>query len=105
MMMELARVYAQADSETAFGVTARAIDMVNSSSVSSNPDKTRWQFALIMTFSDPLSIFGTETRLFETLAKIDYARTLRLGRRFNDPALVVSAQVSVVRMNLPPIRK
>ena len=105
MMMELARVYAQADSETAFGVTARAIDMVNSSSGSSNPDKTRWQFAPIMTFSDPLSIFGTETRLFETLAKIDYARTLRLGRRFNDPALVVSAQVSVLRMNLPPIRK
>src|SRR5207249_9018618 len=27
-MMELARVYAQADSETAFSVTARAIDMV-----------------------------------------------------------------------------
>ena len=103
-MMELARVYAQADSETAFSVTARAIDMVNSTSASSTPDKTRWQFAPIMTFSDPLSIFGTDTRLFETLAKIDYARTLRLARRFNDPALVISAQLSVVRMNLPPRR-
>ena len=101
-MMELARVYAQADSETAFGVAARAIEMVNNSSASSTPDKTRWQFAPTMTFSDPLSIFGTETGLFETLAKIDYSRTLRLARRFNDPALVVSAQLSVVRMNLPP---
>jgi hypothetical protein len=91
--MEVARVYAQADSETAFEVTAKAIDMVNSTFGPSIPDKTRWQFAHLVTFNDPLSIFGTDARLFETLAKVDYVRTLRLARRFNDPALMVAAQL------------
>jgi hypothetical protein len=103
-MMELARVYAQADSEIAFRVTARAIEMVNTNSGPVISDKTRWQFAPVVTFSDPLSMFGTDTRLFETLAKINYARTLRLGKKFNDPSLIVAAQLSAVRMNLPPVR-
>jgi hypothetical protein len=102
-MMELARVYAQADKETAFNVTTKAIDMVNSSSGLPDPEKTRWQFAPSMTFSDSLSIFGTDTRLFETLAKIDYARTLSLTRRFSDPVLVLAAQLSVIRTHLPPV--
>src|SRR6266498_2898554 len=100
--MDLSRVYAQADSELGFEVTAKAIDMVNSTSGPPVADKTRWQFAPIMTFHDPLSIFGTDTRLFETLAKIDVERTLQLARRFNDPALRVAAQLSAVRMTLPP---
>lgn len=101
LTMELARVYAQADSETAFEVTGKAIDMVNSTFGPSMPDKTRWPFAHLVTFNDPLSIFGTDTGLFETLARVDYVRTLRLARRFNDPALVVASQLSAVRINLP----
>ena len=100
-MMELARVYTQANSEIGFEVTAKAINMVNSTSAPLVADKTRWQFAPIVTFHDPLSIFGTDTRLFETLAKIDYERTLQLAATFNDPALAVAGQLSAVRMNLP----
>ncbi len=100
-MMDLARVYAQVDSELGFEVAAKAIYIVNTS----DPpvaDKTRWQFAPIMTFHDPLSIFGTDTRFFETLAKIDFERTLQVARKFNDPALRVAAELSAVRMTLPP---
>ena len=100
-MMELARVYAQADSELGFEVAAKAIYIVNTS----DPpvaDKTRWQFTPIMTSHDPLSIFGTDTRLFEMLAKIDFERTLQLARKFNDPALRVAAELSAVRITLPP---
>lgn len=102
-MMELARVYAKVGSELGFEVTAKAIDMINSTpDPAVAADRTRWQlFAPIVTFDDPLSIFGTDTRLFETLAKIDYERTLQLATRFNDPALAVAAQLATVRMNLP----
>ena len=101
-MMELARIYTQADSGIGFEVAAKAIDMVNSTSGPPVADKTRWQFAAITTFHDPLSIFGTDTRLFETLAKIDVERTLQLARKFNDPALRVAAQLSAVQMTLRP---
>jgi hypothetical protein len=102
-MMAVARAYAQIDAETAFKTTARAIEIVNGLSGPTSGDISQWQF-LRNNPSDPLSVFGSDTRLFESLARIDYVRTLGLAGRFNDPALVVASQLSVVRMNLPPVR-
>jgi hypothetical protein len=102
-MMEVARAYTQIDPETAFKTTARAIDIVNGLSGPTSADKTQWQF-LRNNPSDALSIYGSDTRLFESLARMDYKRTLGLAGRFNDPALVVATQLSVVRTNLPPVR-
>jgi hypothetical protein len=102
-MMAVARAYTQIDPEAAFKTTARAIDIVNGLSGPFSADKEQWQF-LRNNPSDPLSLFGSDTRLLESLARIDYVRTLGLAGRFNDPALVVASQLSIVRMNLPPVR-
>jgi hypothetical protein len=101
-MMDLARAYSQNDTEAAFKVAARSIDIVNSISIPPIQDTTGWQFGRTTTFSDPLSIFGTDTGLFETLAKVDYSRASRLAMRFNDPALVLSAKLAVARIDPPP---
>jgi len=102
-LLELARSYIQIDAETAFKNTGRAIDTINGLSRQTVGDETQWQF-LRNNPSDPLSVFGSDTRLFESLARIDYDRTLTLAGRFNDPALVIASQLSVVRTNLPPVR-
>src|SRR5262249_12885867 len=102
-MLEVARAYTQIDAETAFNITTRAIDIVNGLSRQTVGDERQWQF-LRNNPSDPLSIFGSDRGLFESLARIDYDRTMTVAGRFNDPALVIATQLLVVRTNLPPAR-
>jgi hypothetical protein len=101
-MMELARLYAQVDPTLGFDAAARAIAMVNSTPDPPVADKTRWQFAPGVTPSDPITLFASDTRLFETLARLDYDRTMQLAERFNNPAVGIAAQLSAIRTALPP---
>jgi hypothetical protein len=102
IMMWLARLYAQADPNRGFDETAKAIEMFNSVAEPPIADKSRWQFRPQFRQTDGLSLFTSDSRLFETLATSDYDRTIQLAGRFKDPSLVIAAQLIALRTALPP---
>jgi len=102
IMMWLARLYAQADPNRGFDETTKAIEIFNSVVEPPIADKSHWQFKPQFRQTDGISLFTSDSRLFETLATNDYDRTIQLAGRFKDPALVIAAQLSALRTALPP---
>ncbi|HEY7184484.1 MAG TPA: hypothetical protein VIC84_23810 [Blastocatellia bacterium] len=97
MLMEIARVYVRADLGRGKTAMKNAIDSINAAAGATVDAATRRRFGLPVTPVDPLSLFGSDMRAFESMARNDYFQSLRLAKSFDDRALAIVAQLAVVR--------
>ena len=103
LIMRLARLYAAVDPNRGFEETTKAIQIVNSAPEKPLADKTHWQFRpQPFNSTDPITVFFSDPRLFETLAKADYDRTMQLAATFSNPSLAITAELLALRTALPP---
>ncbi len=100
MLMEIAREYVKADIARGFAAIKNAIDAINAAAGRPVDAVTRKRFGRPVTPTDSLSLFGSSLSVFETLARRDYFRALRLAESFDDRALAIVAQLAVVRAAL-----
>src|SRR5262249_48840158 len=100
MLMEIAQVYIKADLGRGRTAMKNAIDAINAAAGKPVDAATRRRFGRPVTPVDPLSLFGSDMRAFESLARTDYFQSLRLANSFNDRSLTIVAQLAVVRTAL-----
>jgi hypothetical protein len=100
-LLEIARVYASVDASRGFNLMKTAIDQINLVEMMPRDADTHRRFARPVGPTDALTLFGSDSRWFESLARADYFKAIRLAARFNNQALSIAAQLAVVSKMLP----
>ena len=104
-LINLARIYARADANRGFDVMKAAIDAINLVGSMPRDAGAQRRFGRPPGPTDPLSLFASDLTGFESLARADYFRALRLARTFKDGTLSIASELAVVRATLPAVGK
>lgn len=100
MLMDIVSKVAASDPERAFKTARAAINLINVWATVPASTKAKNHLSADFYATDLFSLFGATPEEFEKLSRVDYFRTLKLVQSIDDPALKISAELAVIRVNL-----